>query len=46
VVQHALETGKVEALALVSINVDGEEGKTSLASGKELLTGILASWNA
>jgi arginase len=44
VVRHALETRKVQALALVSINVEGEEGKISLASGKELLTGALASW--
>ena len=45
VIGHALATGKVQALALVSINVDGEEGKVSLASGKELLTGALAQWN-
>lgn len=44
VLRHALETGKVAAFALVSINVDGDEGKVSLASGKELLVGSLAAW--
>ncbi|HQY32035.1 MAG TPA: arginase family protein [Thermomicrobiales bacterium] len=46
VVQHALASGKVQAFAMVSINVDGEEGKISLASGMELLTGSLAAWAA
>ena len=44
VLRHALGTGKVRTLALVSVNVDGEDGKISLASGKELLVGSMGAW--
>lgn len=44
VLRHALGTGKVRTLALVSVNVDGEDGKISLASGKELLVGSMDAW--
>ena len=45
VTRHALATGKVVAIALVSINVDGEDGQISLASGMDLLTNTLANWD-
>ena len=39
-----MSTGKVVALALVSIYNHGDKGKTSVASGIELLRGGLQSW--
>lgn len=43
-VDTVMATGKVVALALVSIYNHGEEGKTSVSSGIELLRGGLQSW--
>lgn len=43
-IDTVMATGKVVALALVSIYNHGEEGKTSVASGIELLRGGLQSW--
>ncbi|MEM7797732.1 MAG: arginase family protein, partial [Chloroflexota bacterium] len=39
-----LSTGKVGAVALVSIFAGGEGAETSIASGIELLDGVLTSW--
>ncbi len=43
-IDTVMATGKVVALALVSIYNHGDEGKTSVASGIELLRGGLQSW--
>ena len=43
-IDAVMATGKVVALALVSIYNQGDEGKTSIASGIELLRGGLQSW--
>ena len=44
VLNHAFATGKVGAFAIVSINVVGEQGKISLASGSDLLVEAIAAW--
>jgi hypothetical protein len=41
-----LATGKVRLVALVSVNVVGDGGDTSLASGMALLEGVLRRWPA
>jgi arginase len=42
-IEAAVATGKVRAFAVVSVNPEGEEGRISLASGKEMIvTGIAA----
>lgn len=43
-VRVVLQTGKVHGYGLVSVNVRGEGGKESLASGMELLTSGLTAW--
>jgi arginase len=45
-VQAVLDTGKVEAIGLVSVYPVGEGGDTSLASATELLTGMIRRWSA
>jgi arginase len=45
-VQTVLDTGKVEAIGLVSVYPVGEGGDTSLASATELLTGMVQRWSA
>ena len=43
-VRVVLRTGKVHGYGLVSVNVQGEGGKESLASAMELLTTGLTEW--
>jgi arginase len=45
-VQTVLDTGKVEAVGLVSVYPVGEGGDTSLASGTELLREMIRRWAA
>jgi arginase len=45
-VQAVLDTGKVEAVGLVSVYAVGEGGDTSLASGTELLREMIRRWAA
>jgi arginase family enzyme len=44
-VRIVLRTGKVHGYGLVSVNVQGEGGKESLASAMELLTTGLTEWH-
>jgi arginase len=45
-VQAVLDSGKVEAIGLVSVYPVGEGGDTSLASATELLRGMIQRWSA
>jgi arginase len=45
-VQAVLDSGKVEAIGLVSVYPVGEGGDTSLASATELLREMIRRWNA
>ena len=45
-VQTVLDSGKVEAIGLVSVYPVGEGGDTSLASATELLREMIRQWNA
>ena len=44
VLRHAFGTGKVRAFAVVSVNVAGEQGPISAASGSEVLTEGVRAW--
>jgi arginase len=45
-IEHVMGTGKVVALAVVSINPDEPGGSISLASGQQMMRTGLASWAA
>ncbi len=40
-----LETGKVNAFGVVSVNAEGPEGPTSLASGMAMIESAIATWS-